>query len=98
MFANTSANRADFPVDVELPLSGPQAVDLDLSMAGAVSAGLSRDMQAAFQPSLSQVAADPSHLRLRWPVGSRPGYHGNSGGNWMHNSRAGFAGRTIGGA
>jgi hypothetical protein len=98
MRTDNRAMPSALPVDIELPLLGPLAVDLDLSMAAA---GLPGDTQAAvagFPSGLAQVAAYPSRLRLRWPEGSRPGFHGHSSANWMRDSRAGFAGRTIGGS
>lgn len=98
MRADNSAIPTDFPVDVELPLHGPQTVDIDLSMAAALLPDVAQAVVTGFRPSLSQVAADPSRLRLRWPEGSRPGFHGHSSTNWMCDSRVGFAGRTMGGA
>jgi hypothetical protein len=98
MHADKPAIPTDFPVDVELPLHGPHVVDIDLSTAAATLPDGAQAVLAGFRPSLSQVAADPSRLRLRWPEGSRPGFHGDSGTNWMRDSRVGFAGRTLGGA
>lgn len=96
MPSNISPSSLSIPLDVELPLPSAMAPDIDLSTM-AVAQVLAPVAGDLFQPTLSQVAADPSRLRLRWPAGSRPGYHGDSSGNWMHDSRVGIGERTIGG-
>lgn len=82
-------------VDVELPLLQPCAVDGDLSMADTAAA-VTANGDRAVPASLSQVAADVSLPHMRWPAGSRTGYHGaTSEGNWMREQRGGFAAAML---
>ncbi|MEO7939605.1 MAG: hypothetical protein ABIR55_13350 [Burkholderiaceae bacterium] len=81
-------------VDVELPLRHALSVDLELPL-GDVAAALSAAVDHGFQPSLSQVAADLSLPRMRWPAGSRSGYHGLSDVNWMRDAHVGLAQATM---
>ena len=81
-------------VDVELPLRRASAVDVDLPLQDAAAAS-HRAAGTSFHPSLSQLAADLSLARIRWPHRSRSGYHGASSGNWMRDGRVGFGDRTI---
>jgi len=86
-------------VDVSLPLHRGPAVDIDLTPPAAPSASASASAEQSepvFQPSLSQVAADPSRSRVRWPGHSRSGYHGSTNWNWIRDGQAGFGERSIG--
>jgi len=84
-------------VDVSLPLQQAPAVDIDLPMAGALTVRAAQG-EPVFQPSLSQVASDPSpsRSRVRWPGHSRPGYHGSTDWNWIRDGQPGFGERSIG--
>lgn len=81
-------------VDVELPLRHAPDVDVDLPLEGAV-ATLPAAGDRGFQPSMSQVAADLSLPRMRWPARSRSGYHGASDFNWMRDGHGGLAETTM---
>lgn len=81
-------------VDVELPLRHALSVDLELPL-GEASAALSDAPGHTTQRSLSQVAADLSLPRMRWPAGSRSGYHGLTDVNWMRDAHAGLAEATM---
>ncbi len=81
------------PLDVELPLLQASALDIDLSTV-AMAQQLVPGPGAVFQPTLSQVAADPSHSQTRRASLSRPGYRGSTTGNWMRNGDAGLSQRS----
>jgi len=82
-------------VHVSLSLHRGPAVDIDLNPPAAPSASAEQS-EPVFQPSMSQVAADPSRSRVRWPGHSRSGYHGSTNWNWIRDGQAGFGERSIG--
>jgi hypothetical protein len=89
MPSKRSISRFSTPLDVELPLPLPpaSALDIDLSADDAAQ-GMVPGPGALFQPTLSQLAADPSQSRTRWSGLSRSGYRGATTGNGMRDGSA----------
>jgi len=82
-------------LDVELPLQQALALDIDLSTVAAARL-LVTGSGVLFQPSMSQVAADPLQSRTRAADLSRPGYHGTTTWNWMRDGNASLRQRGSG--